>query len=106
MLNYDAILFDVDGTLIDSAPGIINTLKEGGNDTPIYNNYNSLFVFKIESYTGSIILDNDSDMINPGETKDVTIELDTTVAMEKNTTFSIRENGRDIGTGTVTELIK
>ena len=84
----------------------INTLKEGGNDTPIYNNYNSLFVFKIESYTGSIILDNDSDMINPGETKDVTIELNTTVAMEKNTTFSIRENGRDIGTGTVTELIK
>ena len=45
-------------------------------------------------------------MINPGETKDVTIELDTTVAMEKDTTFSIRENGRDIGTGTVTELIK
>lgn len=84
----------------------INTLKEGGNDTPIYNNYNSLFVFKIESYTGSIILENDSDMINPGETKDVTIELDTTVAMEKDTTFSIRENGRDIGTGTVTELIK
>lgn len=84
----------------------INTVKEGGNDTPIYNNYNSLFVFKIESYTGSIILENDSDMINPGETKDVTIELDTTVAMEKNTTFSIRENGRDIGTGTVTELIK
>ena len=84
----------------------INTLKEGGNDTPIYNNYNSLFVFKIESYTGSIILDNYNDMINPGETKDVTIELDTTVAMEKNTTFSIRENGRDIGTGTVTELIK
>ena len=84
----------------------INTLKEGGNDTPIYNNYNSLFVFKIESYTGSIILDNDSDMINPGETKDVTIELNTTVAMEKNTTFSIRENGRDIGTGIVTELIK
>lgn len=84
----------------------INTLKEGGNDTPIYNNYNSLFVFKIESYTGSIILDNDSDMINPGETKDVTIELDTTVAMEKDTTFSIRENGRDIGTGKVIELIK
>ena len=84
----------------------INTLKEGGNDTPIYNNYNSLFVFKIESYTGSIILENDSDMINPGETKDVTIELDTTVAMEKDTTFSIRENGRDIGIGTVTELIK
>lgn len=84
----------------------INTLKEGGKDTPIFNNYSSLFVFKIESYTGSIILENDSDMINPGETKDVTIELDTTVAMEKNTTFSIRENGRDIGTGTVTELIK
>lgn len=84
----------------------INTLKEGGNDTPIYNNYNSLFVFKIESYTGSIILDNDSDMINPGETKDVTIELDTTVAMEKDTTFSIRENGRDIATGKVIELIK
>ena len=84
----------------------INTLKEGGNDTPIYNNYNSLFVFKIESYTGRIILENDSDMINPGETKDVTIELDTTVAMEKDTTFSIRENGRDIGIGTVTELIK
>lgn len=84
----------------------INTLKEGGKDTPIFNNYSSLFVFKIESYTGNIILDNDADMINPGETKDVTIELDTTVAMEKDTTFSIRENGRDIGTGTVTELIK
>ena len=84
----------------------INTLKEGGKDTPIFNNYSSLFVFKIESYTGNIILDNEDDVINPGETKDVTIELDTTVAMEKNTTFSIRENGRDIGTGTVTELIK
>lgn len=84
----------------------INTLKEGGKDTPIFNNYNSLFVFKIESYTGNIILDNEDDVINPGETKDVTIELDTTVAMEKDTTFSIRENGRDIGTGTVTELIK
>lgn len=84
----------------------INTLKEGGKDTPIFNNYSSLFVFKIESYTGNIILDNEDDVINPGETKDVTIELDTTVAMEKDTTFSIRENGRDIGTGTVTELIK
>ena len=84
----------------------INTLKEGGKDTPIFNNYSSLFVFKIESYAGNIILDNEDDVINPGETKDVTIELDTTVAMEKDTTFSIRENGRDIGTGTVTELIK
>lgn len=84
----------------------INTLKEGGNDMPIYNNYSSSFVFKIESYKGTIILDNDEEMINPGETKLATIELDTTVAMEKDSTFSIRENGREIGTGTVTELIK
>ena len=84
----------------------INTLKEGGNDMPIYNNYLSSFVFKIESYNGTITLDNDEEMINPGETKSVTVELDTTVAMEKDSTFSIRENGREIGTGTVTELIK
>ena len=89
-----------------ASPSTIEATNKFKAKAPIYNNYNSLFVFKIESYTGSIILDNDSDMINPGETKDVTIELDTTVAMEKNTTFSIRENGRDIGTGTVTELIK
>ena len=73
---------------------------------PIYNNYLSSFVFKIESYNGTITLDNDEEMINPGETKSVTVELDTTVAMEKDSTFSIRENGREIGTGTVTELIK
>lgn len=84
----------------------INTSKEGGNDRPIYNNYNSSFVFKIESYNGTVILNDDNEVINPGETKEVTIELDTTVAMEKDTTFSIRENGREIGTGIVTELIK
>ncbi len=84
----------------------INVLKEGGNGMPIYNNYSSSFVFKIESYKGTIVLDNDEEMISPGETKLVTIELDTTVAMEKDSTFSIRENGREIGRGIVTELIK
>lgn len=83
----------------------INTLKEGGNNTPIYNNYNTSFIFKIESYNGKIILENDNDVINPGESKEALIDLNTTVALEKNMTFIIKENGREIGKGVITEPI-
>ena len=51
----------------------INTLKEGGKDTPIFNNYSSLFVFKIESYTGNIILDNEDDVDLYGISDDLKI---------------------------------
>lgn len=83
----------------------INTLKEGGNNTPIYNNYSSSFIFNIESYNGKIILGNNTDVINPGESKEASIELNTTVALEKDMTFIIKENGREIGKGVITEPI-
>ena len=80
------------------------TKEEGGRHTPFFNNYRPEFAFGTTNVTGVVTLE-DIDMVNPGDTVTITVELIAPLAMENGTKFSIREGGRTVGNGTVTELL-
>ena len=82
----------------------ILTKKEGGGSTPIVSNYSSEFYFRTEGITGTIILQSGVEMISPGDSAKITAGLISPVAMEIGTEFSIREAGRTIAIGTVTQV--
>jgi elongation factor Tu len=82
------------------------TQDEGGRHTPFLNGYRPQFYFRTTDVTGSIKLEDGMEMIRPGENVSITVELIAAVAMDKDLRFAIREGGRTVGAGSVTEIIK
>jgi elongation factor Tu len=79
---------------------------EGGRHTPFFNNYRPQFYIRTTDVTGSLHLPEGVEMVMPGDNTDVTVELISPVALEKGSRFAIREGGRTVGAGTVTEIIE
>jgi len=79
---------------------------EGGRHTPFFNGYRPQFYFRTTDVTGSIKLPDGVEMIMPGDTANLTIELIAPIAMEKELRFAIREGGRTVGAGVVTDIIE
>jgi elongation factor Tu len=83
----------------------ILTKEEGGRHTPIFKGYRPQFYFRTTDVTGSITLNDGVEMIMPGDNTSFGVELIAPVAMEKGLRFAIREGGRTIGAGTVSDII-
>jgi len=81
------------------------TEKEGGRHTPFFNNYRPQFYFRTTDVTGVISLPADVEMCAPGDNVDMTVELIAPIAIEKGLRFAIREGGRTVGSGVVTEIL-
>ncbi len=79
---------------------------EGGRHNPFYANYRPQFYFRTTDVTGVITLPEGTEMVMPGDTTDMTVELIQPIAMEEGLRFAIREGGRTVGAGTVTKIIK
>lgn len=79
---------------------------EGGRHTPFFTNYRPQFYFRTTDVTGIVKLPSGVEMVMPGDNVEVTIELISPIAMEKEVRFAIREGGRTIGSGVVTEVIE
>ena len=82
------------------------TKEEGGRHTPFVSNYRPQFYFRTTDVTGVITLPEGTDMVMPGDNVEMTVELIAPIAIENNTKFSIREGGRTVGSGNVTEIIE
>ena len=80
--------------------------EEGGRHTPFFSNYRPQFYFRTTDVTGVIELPQGVEMVMPGHNVEMTVELIASVALENGTKFSIREGGRTVGAGSVTEIIK
>ena len=78
---------------------------EGGRHTPFFTNYRPQFYFRTSDVTGTLTLPTGVEMVMPGDNVSVEIELQKSVAMDKGLKFAIREGGRTIGSGIVTEII-
>jgi elongation factor Tu len=79
--------------------------EEGGRHTPFFNKYRPQFYFRTTDVTGEIKLAEGTEMVMPGDNVTITVELINPVAMEKGLKFAIREGGRTVGAGQVTEII-
>jgi elongation factor Tu len=82
------------------------TKEEGGRHTPFFAGYRPQFYFRTTDVTGSVKLPAGVEMVMPGDNIAVEIELITPIAMEKGLRFAIREGGRTVGAGTITEVIE
>ena len=80
--------------------------EEGGRHTPFFNGYRPQFYFRTTDVTGSAKLPEGTEMVMPGDNIQLEITLHTPVAMEKGLRFAIREGGRTVGAGTISEIIK
>ena len=80
--------------------------EEGGRHTPFFSNYRPQFYFRTTDVTGVITLPEGTEMVMPGDNIDMTVELITPIAIENGTNFSIREGGRTVGAGVVSEIIE
>ena len=80
--------------------------EEGGRHTPFFSNYRPQFYFRTTDVTGVIELPEGVEMVMPGDNVEMTVELIHPIAIENGTKFSIREGGRTVGAGTVSEVIK
>jgi elongation factor Tu len=80
--------------------------EEGGRHTPFFKGYRPQFYFRTTDVTGVAQLPEGTEMVMPGDNVSLTVELITPVAMDKGLRFAIREGGRTVGAGTVTEIIK
>ena len=79
---------------------------EGGRHTPFFGNYRPQFYFRTTDITGVIELQNGVEMVMPGDNVELTVELINPIAIENGTKFSIREGGRTVGAGNVSEIIE
>jgi elongation factor Tu len=109
---------DVERGQVICKPGTVNPHKkfkcevyilskdEGGRHTPIFKGYRPQFYFRTTDVTGSITLADGVEMVMPGDNTSFEVELITNIAMEKGLKFAIREGGRTIGAGTVSDIIE
>ena len=84
----------------------ILTKEEGGRHTPFFNGYRPQFYFRTTDVTGVVTLKAGTEMVMPGDRVEVNVELIAPIAMEKELRFAIREGGRTVGAGVVTEIIE
>ena len=80
--------------------------EEGGRHTPFFTNYRPQFYFRTTDVTGVIELPAGVEMVMPGDNVEMTVELIAPIAIENGTKFSIREGGRTVGSGNISEIIK
>jgi len=109
---------DIERGQVLAKPGTINphtkfksevyilTKEEGGRHTPFFNGYRPQFYFRTTDVTGVIDLPAGTEMVMPGDNITMTIELITPIAIEKGLRFAIREGGRTVGSGIVSEIIE
>ncbi len=84
----------------------ILTKEEGGRHTPFFNNYRPQFYFRTTDVTGSVVLPTGVEMVMPGDNITMEVTLVSPIAMEKELRFAIREGGRTVGAGVVTEILE
>jgi elongation factor Tu len=82
------------------------TKEEGGRHTPFFSGYRPQFYFRTTDVTGVATLPEGVEMVMPGDNSNLTVELITPIAMEKGLRFAIREGGRTVGAGTITDIIE
>ncbi|MFM9021070.1 MAG: elongation factor Tu [Sediminibacterium sp.] len=80
--------------------------EEGGRHTPFFNKYRPQFYFRTTDVTGEVTLPAGTEMVMPGDNINLTVKLIQPIAMEKGLKFAIREGGRTVGAGQVTEILK
>jgi elongation factor Tu len=109
---------DLERGMVIAAPGSITphmkfkgevyvlTKEEGGRHTPFFNGYRPQFYFRTTDVTGSVKLPEGVEMVMPGDNVTMDVELITPIAMEKELRFAIREGGRTVGAGVVTEILE
>ncbi len=109
---------DVERGMVLSKPGSITphtkfkasvyilTKEEGGRHTPFFNGYRPQFYFRTTDVTGVVKLPEGVEMVMPGDNVNITVELVAPIAMEKELRFAIREGGRTVGAGVVTEVLE
>jgi elongation factor Tu len=88
------------------AQAYILTKEEGGRHTPFFNGYRPQFFFRTTDVTGTAQLPTGVEMVMPGDNVNLEIQLITPIAMEKGLRFAIREGGRTVGAGTITEILE
>jgi elongation factor Tu len=88
------------------AEAYVLTKDEGGRHKPFFTGYRPQFYFRTTDVTGSIKLPEDREMVMPGDNVTVEVELITPIAMEKGLTFAVREGGRTVGQGVVTDIMQ
>jgi elongation factor Tu len=82
------------------------TKEEGGRHTPFFKGYRPQFFFRTTDVTGSVNLDEGVEMVIPGDNTNLEVELLTPIAMERGLRFAIREGGRTVGAGSITEILE
>ena len=82
------------------------TKEEGGRHTPFFNGYRPQFYFRTTDVTGSVVLQEGTEMVMPGDNTQMTVELLTPIAMDEGLRFAIREGGRTVGAGVVTKILQ
>ena len=80
--------------------------EEGGRHTPFFNKYRPQFYFRTTDVTGEVTLNAGTEMVMPGDNTNISVTLIQPIAMEKGLKFAIREGGRTVGAGQVTEIVK
>jgi len=80
--------------------------EEGGRHTPFFNKYRPQFYFRTTDVTGECSLPEGTEMVMPGDNVSISVKLIQPIAMEKGLKFAIREGGRTVGAGQVTEIVK
>jgi elongation factor Tu len=84
----------------------ILTKEEGGRHTPFFNGYRPQFYFRTTDVTGVAVLPEGVEMVMPGDNVALTVELITPIAMEKELRFAIREGGRTVGAGVISDVLE
>jgi elongation factor Tu len=109
---------DVERGQVVAKPGSINphrkfraevyvlTKEEGGRHTPFFRGYRPQFFFRTTDVTGAVNLDEGVEMVIPGDNTNLEVELITPIAMERGLRFAIREGGRTVGAGSITEIVE
>jgi elongation factor Tu len=82
------------------------TKEEGGRHTPFFTGYRPQFYFRTTDVTGNAALPEGTEMVMPGDNVTIEVSLLTPIAMDRGLRFAIREGGRTVGAGTVTEIIE
>jgi elongation factor Tu len=88
------------------AEAYILTKEEGGRHTPFFNNYRPQFYFRTTDVTGAVDLESGVEMVMPGDNARLNVTLITPIACEKELRFAIREGGRTVGAGVVTDIVE
>jgi elongation factor Tu len=88
------------------ATAYILTKEEGGRHTPFFNGYRPQFYFRTTDVTGVVTLPEGVEMVMPGDSAELKVQLITPIAMDKELRFAIREGGRTVGAGVVAEILK